>query len=146
MHPRRPPGRTIDRPRARLSRGALVAAVALGLAAGCSSTATPAKSPAPSGNAGGSTGRPCGTARTAANVPVKIEVAQGKVSCGTAMAIEHQYAHAIRSGQAPGNGGGGPVKVKGWTCEGFPTPTVLKTGKTSKCVQDGNEILEVLPT
>jgi hypothetical protein len=60
------------------------------------------------------------------------------------MAIERDYAHAIRSGQAPGNGGGGPVKIKGWTCEGFPTPTVLKTGKASKCVEDGNEILEVL--
>jgi hypothetical protein len=99
----------------------------------------------PPASSGTPAGRPCGSARTAANVPVQIEVAQGNVSCGTAEAIEHDYARAIRTGQAPGNGGGGPVQIKGWTCEGFPTPTVLKTGKTSKCVQDGNEILEVLP-
>ncbi len=55
------------------------------------------------------------------------------------------YAKAIRSGQAPGNGGGGPVKIKGWTCQGFTTPVVLRTGKAAKCARDGVEILEILP-
>ena len=55
------------------------------------------------------------------------------------------YARAIRSGLAPGNGGGGPVKIKGWTCQGFATPVVLQTGKASKCARDGVEILEILP-
>ncbi len=49
-------------------------------------------------------------------------------------------------GKAPGNGGGGPVTVNGWTCQGFPTPELLKTGKTSKCVKAGIEILAVLKT
>ncbi|HWF80920.1 MAG TPA: hypothetical protein VN695_10060 [Streptosporangiaceae bacterium] len=88
----------------------------------------------------------CGTAKTAANVPIHIEVTSGHVTCTTALAIERKYAEAIRSGLAPGNGGGGPVKVNGWTCQGYATPVVLHTGKTSKCVKDGTEILAILPT
>lgn len=88
----------------------------------------------------------CGTAKTAANVPIHIEVTTGHVSCTTALAIERKYAEAIRSGLAPGNGGGGPIKVNGWTCQGYATPVVLHTGKASKCVKDGTEILAILPT
>ncbi len=88
----------------------------------------------------------CGSARTAANVPIRVEVTSGNLTCATAMSIEHKYAEAIRSGQAPGNGGGGPVKVDGWTCQGYATPVVLHTGKASKCVKDGDQILAILPT
>jgi hypothetical protein len=76
---------------------------------------------------------------------VKVEVARGNIACGTAKAVELAYAKAIRSGLAPGNGGGGPVKVMGWTCQGFATPIVLQTGKASKCTRVGSEILEILP-
>ncbi len=88
----------------------------------------------------------CGTTKTAANVPIHVEVTSGHVSCATAMSIEQKYAQAIRSGLEPGNGGGGPVKVNGWTCQGYATPVVLHTGKASKCVKDGTEILAILPT
>jgi hypothetical protein len=37
------------------------------------------------------------------------------------------------------------VSVSGWTCEGFPTPEVLKTGDASKCVKGTTEILATLP-
>ncbi len=86
----------------------------------------------------------CGTSHTAAKVPIEVAVEQGQVSCTTALAIENAYAKAIVAGKAPGNGGGGPVAVNGWTCQGFPTPELLKTGKTSKCVKDGTEILATL--
>jgi len=86
----------------------------------------------------------CGTGRTAANVPVEIEVDRGQVSCSTAMQIEADYARAIAEGLAPGNGGGGPVKVSGWTCQGLDTPQLLKTGETSKCVKDSHEIVAIL--
>jgi hypothetical protein len=87
----------------------------------------------------------CGSARTAAEVPVRVEVARGHVPCATAQAVELAYAKAIQSGRAPGNGGGGPVKIMGWTCQGFATPVVLHTGKASKCTHDSSEILEILP-
>ena len=88
----------------------------------------------------------CGTTKTAANVPVQVQVRYGKVSCAAAMAIERDYAKAIKDGSAPGNGGGGPVKIDGWTCQGFATPVVLRTGQASKCVFRGTEILAILPT
>ncbi len=88
----------------------------------------------------------CGSAKTAANVPVHIEVTKGHVACGTALAIEKQYATAIRSGKEPGNGGGGPVKISGWTCQGYATPVVLRTGKASRCTDGSTEILAVLPS
>jgi hypothetical protein len=59
--------------------------------------------------------------------------------------VERAYARLIAAGKAPGNGGGGPVHILGWTCQGFPTPVVLKTGRASKCVQGGEEILAILP-
>lgn len=114
----------------------VVMALLLAVAAACSSSAAKVKPTTTS----------CGTTKTAADVPIHIEVTSGQVSCATALAIEHKYAQAIRSGLAPGNGGGGPIKVEGWTCQGYATPVVLRTGKASKCVKDGTEILAILPT
>ena len=87
----------------------------------------------------------CGTTRTAANVPVNIQIARGQVACTLALTVERDYAKAILSGQVPGTGGGAPVHVQGWTCQGFATPVVLRTGQASKCVDGGSEILAVLP-
>ncbi len=117
--------------------GAVAAAVLLAVT-GCGS---PASSAASTGTTGMTV---CGTTRTAANVPVHIQIAHGQVSCATALAVERDYARAILSGQVPGTGGGAPVRVHGWTCQGFTTPVVLKTGQASKCVHGGDEILAVL--
>ena len=88
----------------------------------------------------------CGSSRTAANVPVEVEVAKGQPSCKVALSVEKGYATAIIDGKVPGNGGGAPVVVNGWTCQGFPTPELLKTGDASKCARNGTEILAVLKT
>ncbi len=85
----------------------------------------------------------CGTSRTAANTPVEIEVMKGQVACTAALQVEHSYAVAIREGKEAGNGGGGPVKVSGWTCQGYATPHVLQTGQTSRCVKAGTELLAI---
>jgi hypothetical protein len=90
------------------------------------------------------TGRKCGTGKTAAGVPVTVQVGQGAVGCATAMRIEHAYAAALASGHAPGNGGGGPVSIKGWVCLGFNTPEILRTGDASKCSKGPSEILAML--
>jgi hypothetical protein len=86
----------------------------------------------------------CGTSHTAANVPVEIEVDRGQVACSAALQVEASYAKAIVEGLAPGNGGGGPIKVDGWTCQGLDTPQLLKTGETSRCAKDGHEIVAIL--
>jgi hypothetical protein len=78
-------------------------------------------------------------------VPVDIEIAQGSVGCATAMRVEKDYSAALASGKVPGNGGGAPVRVAGWVCQGFNTPQVLSTGHASKCTKAGAEILAVLP-
>ncbi len=88
----------------------------------------------------------CGSSRTAANVPVEVEIYRGTVACSMALTIEKSYAQAIVAGKAPGNGGGGPVTVSGWICQGFSTPQLLKTGDASKCAKKGTEILEILKT
>lgn len=98
-----------------------------------------AQSPVPA-----ATGQRCGTGKTAADVPVLVEIGQGPVGCPTALKIERSYTAALASGQAPGNGGGGPVAIKGWVCQGFNTPEILRTGDTSKCSKGASEILAVL--
>jgi len=88
----------------------------------------------------------CGTSRTAANVPVEVKIYRGTVSCAAALSVEKNYAKAVEDGDAPGNGGGGPVTVSGWVCQGFSTPELLKNGDTSKCTKKGTEIVEILKT
>jgi hypothetical protein len=122
--------------------GAAVAAILLAVV-GCGSPATSSAGTGATGAAAGMT--VCGTTRTAANVPVHIQIARGQVSCATALKVERDYAQAILSGDVPGTGGGAPVRVRGWTCQGFTTPVVLKTGQASKCVRGSKEILAVLP-
>ena len=55
------------------------------------------------------------------------------------------YTRKLTAGEAPGNGGGGPVPVDGWTCQGYPTPQVLQTGRASECHRGGIEFFAVLP-
>ncbi len=116
--------------------GVVVLAGGAGLLVGCSSSGV-------SGALG--VGATCGTTRTAADVPVIIKVIKGTVSCGVAMQVENEYAAKIRAGQVRGNGGGAPVAVSGWTCQGYPTPEVLSTGNASQCHTGSATIVAVLP-
>ena len=130
--------------------GAVLALGMLCLAAGaaCSSAAGSAGASGTAGagasGAPGSPGATCGSTRTGANVPVSVRVAKGTVSCGTAMRIENEYAAMIRAGDLKGNGGGAPLRVDGWTCQGYPTPQVLSTGYASQCHTATAEVLAVL--
>ena len=118
-----------------LAGAAGLLAGAAGLLAGCASAAVTGAGP----------GASCGTTRTAANVPVIIKVAKGTVNCGTALRVENEYAAKIRAGRVQGNGGGAPVAVSGWTCQGYPTPEVLSTGNASQCHTSNAAIVAVLP-
>jgi hypothetical protein len=142
MRVRRPPAPARERLTASVSGIALAAALLIA-ATGCGSHASKPSSAAVKPKDTGASA--CGTTRTAADVPVNIQVARGQVSCATALAIERDYAKAILSGEVPGTGGGAPVHVRGWICQGFTTPVVLKTGQASKCVQGSDEILAILP-
>jgi len=124
--------------------GVAVAALLVLLVTGCGSHASsPSGGASPKETSAALTA--CGETKTAANVPVDIQIARGQVSCSTALAVERAYAKAILSGKVPGTGGGAPVHVQGWTCQGFTTPIVLKTGQASRCVEGSTEILAILP-
>lgn len=118
-------------------------------AAGCGPSRSPSSGPGGQGGtqppAGSASATQCGTARTAAGVPVVIEVQHGPAGCTTAMAVERGYTRAVASGKVHGNGGGAPVTIKGWVCQGFNTPEVLATGHASACRKNGAEILAILP-
>ena len=128
----------------------VLAALALGVVAGCSTATSSIPTSATSAGSGTqivASSAPlagCGTTRTAAGVPVEIEVMHGQVACPAALAVERDYARALASGQVPGNGGGAPVKIRGWVCKGFATPQVLATGHTSACTKGAAQILAVL--
>ncbi len=107
----------------------------------CACLVTGCSSAPPAAGAGAT----CGSTHTAAGVPVIIEVAKGPVDCKAAMQVENEYAAKIKAGQVPGNGGGAPVVVSGWTCQGYTTPEVLSTGNASRCHTVSAAILAVLP-
>jgi hypothetical protein len=146
MRVRKPGARASDRLR-HAAGCAVLAAAALPLIAGCGGSGTPkaVRSSPKGGHVAVARPVTCGTTRTAANVPVHIQIKRGHVSCSIALTVERDYATAILDGKAPGNGGGGPVNVKGWICQGFSTPEVLKTGQASECTQGKDEILAILP-
>jgi hypothetical protein len=126
------------------SRGARVAGRAglLVCAAGLLAGGAGCSSAAHSAAAAGAT---CGSTRTAVDVPVLIKVAKGTVDCGVAIRVENEYAAKVRDGQVPGNGGGAPVNVNGWTCQGYSTPQLLSTGIASQCHTGSAAIIAVLP-
>jgi hypothetical protein len=82
------------------------------------------------------------------NTPVVIKITKGSVACATALAIENHYTGLLRreisQNQHEGNGGGAPVTVSGWTCQGYPTPQVLKNGVTSECHTASADVVAVL--
>jgi hypothetical protein len=121
---------------------AMLALGALGTLAGCSASRSTA---ATTGSSKDGAAIRCGNEHTAAGVPVVVEVSRGRVGCQLALAIERDYARAFASGKVPGNGGGAPVKIQGWVCQGFNTPEVLSTGRASACHKGTAEILAVLP-
>lgn len=86
----------------------------------------------------------CGSSRTAVNVPVLVEVEKGSTSCQEAMRIQSGYTGLIKSGHVGGNGGGAPVKVDGWTCQGTDTTTTVQTGEASECQKGSTQIVAVL--
>jgi hypothetical protein len=92
----------------------------------------------------GATGTSCGTTRTGAGVPVRIKVEKGTVDCATVLSVERDYAAMIAGGRVRGTGGGAPVTVDGWTCQGNATPTTLRTGVASECHTASAEVLAVL--
>jgi hypothetical protein len=124
-----------------------VAVLAASAVAGCG--ASPGK-PGTAANGGGATtasvpAAKCGMVRTAAGVPVQVEVS-GQAACAEAMTVERDYTRALASGKVPGNGGGAPVHIHGWVCQGYDTPQVLSTGRASACRKQGMQILAVLPS
>ena len=132
--------------RSRAVAASALAVLAAGAVAGCG--ATPGKQSTTAAGGSGPTASSvpathCGTVRTAAGVPVDVDVV-GHASCQDAMTVERDYTHALASGKVRGNGGGAPVKIHGWVCQGYDTPQVLATGRASACRKQGMQILAVL--
>jgi hypothetical protein len=129
-------------PELRTNRRVMVSTVAaaglVGLLAACSS-ASAAHSPSP-----GAPGSSCGSTRTGTNVPVVIKVVKGTVNCAAVLSVENGYAAMLKAGKVHGNGGGAPVQVNGWTCQGYPTPKVLQTGYASECHTGSAEVVAEL--
>jgi hypothetical protein len=140
------PGRRVRGPHGATSAASLALPLAgsVILLAGCAALLAGCSSGGP-GAGGSGAGATCGTTRTAAGVPVVIKVAKGSVNCGTALKVEDEYAAKIRAGQVRGTGGGAPVVVSGWTCQGYNTPQMLQTGNASQCHTSTAMILAVLP-
>jgi hypothetical protein len=138
--------------RSRSARSALTVAGAAAslVVAGCgASGGPPTTSPSSAGVTVSQPAPPkatCGTSHTAIGVPVIVDVEKGSVACATALRLQADYARMVSSGQVPGNGGGAPAKVDGWTCQGMDTTTTLQTGEASECHLAGTEIITVLKT
>ena len=126
----------------------VLAALAASVLSGCGDAPGKQSTTAAGGPAASASSAPairCGQARTAAGVPVDVEIV-GQASCHDAMTVERAYSRALASGKVPGNGGGAPVAIHGWICQGYDTPQVLATGRASSCRKNGAQIIAVLPS
>lgn len=122
----------------------IAALAAMSVAAGCGSAHAARVGSGTSGGGAAGTGGSCGPAYTAGHVPIILKVGAGTVPCSQAQHVESAYNQEIVAGKAPGNGGGGPVQLGSWTCEGFATPRILQTGEVSRCSSGGNQFDAVL--
>jgi hypothetical protein len=139
----------VTAPGARRTAVALALTGVVMLGAGCSNGAGGGAGPhgpvtAPSASPLAPPRVTCGTAHTAVNVPVTVEVEKGSASCAEAMRIQSGYTGLVESGHLGGNGGGSPVQVDGWTCQGTDTTTTVQTGEASECHKGTTEIVAVL--
>jgi hypothetical protein len=64
----------------------------------------------------------CGTVTMSADDRFRLTVHSGHVDCAQARKVFKTYLTKLRRGEAPGNGGGGPVHVHGWTCVSGEVP------------------------
>ncbi len=122
-----------------------VVALILALAAGCSGRPPAPADPSSSASSGPEARKTCGTSYTAAHVLVEVQVPARAVDCAVALRVEADYTRELTAGEAPGNGGGGTMPVDGWTCQGYPTPQILQTGRASECRRADLEFFAVLP-
>jgi hypothetical protein len=118
-----------------------VRAIAAGTAIGAGLFGVAACSSGPSP---GAVGTSCGETRTAAHVLVALKVTKGPVNCAAALRAEQGYSSMLSAGEVRGNGGGAPVTVDGWTCEGYSTPVAIQTGNASECHTATAEVVAVL--
>jgi hypothetical protein len=126
----------------------VLAALAASIVSGCGDAPGKQSTTAAGGPGASASSAPairCGRARTAAGVPVDVEIV-GHASCHDALTVERAYSRALASGKVLGNGGGAPVAIQGWICQGYDTPQVLATGRASACRKHGSQILAVLPS
>ena len=143
----------VARRRPRAFTPAVLLCLGAALAAGCSTASGASSAPSPGAGASASaaaaaqptpSGKACGTAHTGVGVPVIIKVTKGNVDCATALQVENSYSAMVQQGARPGPGGGAPLPVNGWTCQGYPTPQVLATGAASECHTTSAELVAVL--
>jgi hypothetical protein len=119
--------------------GALVAGLTAGLIAGLIAGC------AASGTTTAKAAAACGHTLTAVNIAVMIKIGRGPVTCPTAMTVENSYAAMVRSGELRGNGGGAPVSVHGWTCQGYTSAEIAQNDRVSVCAKGDEEIFAWLP-
>jgi hypothetical protein len=125
---------------------AMTGLLATAALAGCAATQSTTDAPAvPSGtsavaahqtDAAAGPGAECGTVTTAAGLPATARIVRGTLACATVTRVFTDYYTALARGQAPGNGGGGPVPVDGWTCQSAPA----QAAPVSTCDNNGSEI------
>jgi hypothetical protein len=88
----------------------------------------------------------CGRTLTGVDVAVVVRIGRGSVSCPVAMTVEKSYAALIRAGGLHGNGGGAPVSIRGWTCQGYTSAEIAQTERVSVCVKGSAQIFTALPS
>ena len=114
--------------------------LAVGLAAGC---VTGCAAPGTTTSDAAAT---CGRTLTGVDIAVVVRIGRGSVSCPTAMTVEKSYAALIRAGGLRGNGGGAPVSIRGWTCQGYTSAEIAQTERVSVCVKGSAQIFTALPS
>src|SRR5215469_16411802 len=95
MHPGGLPESARNLARARLRTFLGLALLATVAATGCGGSGQQ-----PPGTATKTRATACGMAKTAADVPVRVEVVRGHLACTRAMTVAAAYATAVRSGRA----------------------------------------------
>jgi hypothetical protein len=82
----------------------------------------------------------CGKVDAAGGAPAYLKVTTGSATCAEAVSVYQAFFAEIAEGKAPGQGSGGGLAVRGWSCVIYPPDRIRRNGRGADCTKGGTTV------
>jgi hypothetical protein len=77
----------------------------------------------------------CGKVDAAGGASAYLRITRGSATCPEAVSVYTAFFAEIAAGKAPGQGSGGRLAVRGWSCVIHPPDTIQRDGRGADCTK-----------